>query len=122
MYSTMRLVPVDPADPTPLHEQVAASLRRAIGEGECAPGERLPRATDLAVALDINANTVLRALRALRDEGLLEFRRGRGITVREAAGVNGRGLVIGRARELIKFARKNGLSRDELVELIKEIR
>lgn len=116
----MRLVSIDPADPTPLHEQVAASLRRAIGEGECRPGERLPRATDLAAALDINPNTVLRALRALRDEGLLEFRRGRGITVRD--GVTGRGLVIAKTRELVATARKAGLSRDELVALIKEIR
>ena len=116
----MQLVPVDPGDPAPLHEQVAASLRRAIGDGECRPGERLPRASDLAAAFDINANTVLRALRTLRDEGLLEFRRGRGITVRD--GVTGRGLVIAKARELVATARKAGLSREELVALIKEIR
>jgi GntR family transcriptional regulator len=31
--------------------------------------------------LGMNRNTVLRATRLLRDEGLLEFRRGHGITV-----------------------------------------
>ena len=115
----MQLAPIDPADHMPLHEQVAASLRRAINEGECRPGERLPRATDLAAAFDVNTNTVLRALRTLRAEGLLEFRRGRGITV--SNGVAGRGLVLERAHELLAVARREGLSREELLAIIKEI-
>ena len=53
----------------------AGEIRRAIAEGEAKPGERSP-AKDLAAVLDVNTNTVLRALRMLRDEGLLEFRRG----------------------------------------------
>jgi len=74
-------VKVDRADPTDLYEQVAGEIRRAIAEGEAKPGERLPPAKDLAAVLGVNTNTVLRALRLLRDEGLLEFRRGRGISV-----------------------------------------
>ena len=74
-------VQVDPSSSVPLNEQVAGLMRRAIAEGEAGPGERLPPARDLAAVLGVNSNTVLRALRALRDEGLLEFRRGRGITV-----------------------------------------
>jgi GntR family transcriptional regulator len=62
---------VDPNDPTLLHEQVAAEIRRAIAEGEAAPGERLPPARDLAKVLGVNANTVLRSLRQLREEGLV---------------------------------------------------
>ena len=72
--------PLDPADRTALHQQAAAQIRRAIAEGQVAPGERLPPAGDLAAVLGVNRNTVLRALRLLREEGLLEFRRGRGIT------------------------------------------
>ena len=49
--------------------------------GQALPGERLPPARDLAAMPGMNRNTVLRALRLLRDEGLLEFRRGHGITV-----------------------------------------
>ena len=68
-------------DPTDLYEQVAGEIRRAIADGEAKPGERLPPAKDLAAVLGVNTNTVLRSLRVLRDEGLLEFRRGRGISV-----------------------------------------
>jgi DNA-binding transcriptional regulator YhcF (GntR family) len=62
---------------------VAAELRRALAEAEAKPGERLPpaKAKDLARALGVNANTVLRALRELQEEGLLELRRGKVITV-----------------------------------------
>ena len=72
---------VDHADPAFLHEQVAAEIRRAIADGEAVPGERLPPARDLAKVLGVNTNTVLRSMRQLRDEGLVEFRRGHGITV-----------------------------------------
>ncbi|HST19137.1 MAG TPA: GntR family transcriptional regulator [Gaiellaceae bacterium] len=114
----MLRVKVDRADPTDLYEQVAGELRRAIASGEAKAGERLPPAKDLAAVLGVNTNTVLRALRMLRDEGLLEFRRGLGISV---AGTPERGAVIARARELVDFARLHGYRRDELVKIIEEI-
>ena len=109
-------VKVDKTDPTDLYEQVAAEIRRAIADGEAKPGERLPPARDLAAVLGVNANTVLRALRLLRDEGLLEFRRGRGISV---AGTPERGAVINQARELVEFARYHGYGVDELITIIR---
>jgi GntR family transcriptional regulator len=111
-------VKVDKADRTDLYEQVAGEIRRAIAEGEAKPGERLPPAKDLAAVLGVNTNTVLRALRILREEGLLEFRRGRGISV---AGTPERGAVIARARELVDFALLHGYRLDELVEIIKDV-
>src|SRR5262252_5508323 len=107
MASTMLGVKVDRREPFELYEQVAGEIRRAIADGEAKPGERLPPAKDLAAVLGVNTNTVLRALRVLRDEGLLEFRRGRGISV---AGTPERGAVIARARELVNFARHHGYS------------
>src|SRR5512147_3209641 len=118
MTSIMLDVKVDKGDPTDLYEQVAGEIRRAIADGEAKPGERLPPAKDLAAELGVNTNTVLRALRMLRDEGLLEFRRGRGISV---AGTPERGAVIARAKELVEFARRNGYRVDELVALIEEV-
>ena len=111
-------VKVNKADPTDLYEQVAAEIRRAIADGEAKPGERLPAAKDLAAILGVNKNTVLRSLQLLRHEGLLEFRRGRGITV---AGTPERGAVVQRARELVAFARSQGYRVDELVEIIESV-
>jgi DNA-binding transcriptional regulator YhcF (GntR family) len=111
-------VKIDREEPTDLHEQVAGEIRRAIAEGEARPGERLPPARDLAAVLGVNTNTVLRALRQLRDEGLLEFRRGRGITV---AGTPERGAVVAQAGELVRLARKHGYRLDELLEIIESV-
>jgi GntR family transcriptional regulator len=111
-------VKVDRDEPLELHEQVAGEIRRAIAEGEAKPGERLPPAKDLAAVLGVNTNTVLRALRQLRDEGLLEFRRGRGITV---TGTPQQGAVVEQARDLLDFARKNGYKPDELIRIIEQL-
>jgi GntR family transcriptional regulator len=97
---------------------VAAEIRRAIADGEADPGDRLPPAKDLASVLKVNTNTVLRALRLLRDEGLLEFRRGRGVTV---AGTRQRGVVVAQARELLKLARREGYARGELLTIIENL-
>jgi GntR family transcriptional regulator len=103
----------------PLHEQVAAAIRRAIAEGEARTGERLPPAKDLAAILGVNANTVLRALRTLRDEGLVEFRRGRGVSVTGIA--PHRSPVVAMARELVAVARRYGYRPEELAEIIKQV-
>jgi DNA-binding transcriptional regulator YhcF (GntR family) len=118
MDGTMLEVRINRDEPLQLHEQVAAEIRRAIAEGEAGPGERLPPARDLAAVLGVNTNTVLRALRMLRDEGLLEFRRGRGVTV---AGTAEQGAVLARAKELVQFARKQGYRREELIEMIETL-
>jgi len=118
IYSTMFTVKVDRGEDLALHDQVAAEIRRAIAEGEAAAGERLPPARDLAAVLDVNTNTVLRALRILRDEGLLEFRRGRGVTV---AGTPERGAVLSRARDLVEFARRHGYRRQDVIDMIAEL-
>jgi GntR family transcriptional regulator len=111
-------VKVNRAEPVELHEQVAAEIRRAIADGEAKPGERLPPAKDLAAVLGVNTNTVLRALRQLRDEGLLEFRRGRGVTV---VATPERGAVVAQARELVRFARGHGYRLNELIEIIENV-
>lgn len=114
----MVAVKLNPESPATLHEQVAAAIRRAIADGEAKPGEKLPPARDLAAVLKVNSNTVLRALRMLRDEGLLEFRRGRGITV---VGTPRQSVVVTKAKELLQLAHDNGYKRSELIEILESI-
>ena len=118
MTSTMLDVKIDRSEALPLHDQVAAEIRRAIAEGEAGPGDRLPLAKDLAAVLRVNKNTVFRALHILRDEGLLDFTRGRGVTV---AGTPEKSAVLSKVRELIDFARTQGYQRDEIIDMIEAI-
>ncbi|MFD4469821.1 GntR family transcriptional regulator [Rhodococcus sp. NPDC058505] len=110
------LIRIDPASPAPLFEQVAASVRRAIADGGVAPGDRLPGARDLAASLDLNVHTVLRGYQLLREEGLIELRRGRGAVVVADGGRRGRLQEVVRA--LVVEARRLGVSTDELVTLV----
>jgi GntR family transcriptional regulator len=119
VLSTKATVAVDLSSPVPLHEQVAAAIRRAIADGEAQSGERLPPARDLAAVLGVNANTVFRALRTLRDEGLVEFRRGRGVSVTGIA--PHRSAVVAKARELVAVARRYGYRPEELAEIIEQV-
>ncbi len=115
MNGTMFSVKVDRSDPLALHDQVAAEIRRAIADGEAGPGERLPLAKDMAAILGVNKNTVLRALHILREEGLLDFQRGKGITV---AGTPERSAVVKRVRDLVDFCRSQGYRPDEVIQII----
>jgi GntR family transcriptional regulator len=115
----MRVITVDRSDPLPLHEQVAAEIRRAIAEGEAGPGDRLPLARDLAAVLGVNRNTVLRALHMLRDEGLLEFRRGHGIKV---TGTKERSDMLAQVHEFVRSARLSGYRKSELIAMIEAVK
>jgi DNA-binding transcriptional regulator YhcF (GntR family) len=119
MTSTMLRLTVDRNESVALHDQVAAEIRRAIAEGEAGPGDRLPLAKDLAAVLGVNKNTVLRALHLLREEGVLEFRRGRGITV---AGTPERIVVLSKVHELVELARRHGYRREEIIQMIESFR
>ncbi len=79
------LIRVDTDSPRPLYDQVAASIRSDILAGALVPGDRLPAARDVAEALDINQHTVLHAYQRLRDEGLVDLRRGRGAVIAASA-------------------------------------
>ena len=61
------LIRVDPASATPLYQQIAQQIRGGLRRGT-RPGRAVPAARDLAAALQVNLQTVLRAYAELRDE------------------------------------------------------
>ncbi|MEV3872552.1 GntR family transcriptional regulator [Streptomyces sp. NPDC049906] len=110
---------IDPQSPLTLSDQVAASVRRAVAEGTVGPDERLPAARELARSLGINLHTVLRGYQQLRDEGLVELRRGRGAVVTGRADPE-RGRLAERVREAVAEARAAGLSDREFLDLVQQ--
>jgi len=70
----MLRVKVDQNDPTNLHEQVAANIRRAIADGEPGRAKRLPPAKDLAAVIGVTTKHVLARPSHPPRQGLLEFR------------------------------------------------
>jgi GntR family transcriptional regulator len=73
---------VDPTDPRPPYQQVAAHLRAVIARGEIGPGDPLPSVRALADRFTVTTVTASRALDELRAEGLVDTRPGRGIFLR----------------------------------------
>ena len=114
------LIRMDPSSADPLHEQIHSGLREAILAGRVDAGERLPAARTLAGGLEVNVHTVLRAYAALRDEQLIELRRGRGAVVRRIGTDHRRAAVVELARGLVREARRNGVDDADLLSIVKE--
>jgi GntR family transcriptional regulator len=116
LYVTMLMITVLDG-PLPLHERVAAGVRRAIADGAVGPGDALPTALQLSDALNVHRNTVLRAYRLLRDEGTIELRAGRGARVQRRA------LPREALREeidaLLRAATRAGLDVEETADLVR---
>ncbi|AVT37301.1 GntR family transcriptional regulator [Plantactinospora sp. BB1] len=110
---------VSPGSGVPLAEQIAGSVRRALADGAIGRGDRLPAARELAGTLDVNMHTVLRAYAALREEGLIELRRGRGAVVTGEV-PHERARVIESVRELVTVARRAGVGLDEAVAMLRQ--
>lgn len=108
---------VDPASSVPLGDQIAGCVRGALADGTATPGERLPAARELADSLGVNVHTVLRGYQRLREEGLIELRRGRGAVIVPGAAAPGRAQLADSMRKLATEARQLGLSDAEFLDL-----
>jgi len=62
----------------PVYRQIVDQVRGAIAVGNLGSGDQLPTVRQLAVDLEINPNTVVRAYRELEYDGLLETHQGTG--------------------------------------------
>jgi DNA-binding transcriptional regulator YhcF (GntR family) len=110
---------IDHGDVTPLREQIVTCVRRGITSGDLDVGALLPPAVELGEALSVDRNTVLAAYRQLRDDGVLEFRRGRGVRV--ARTTVPQDAVVTAANALLSIARSHGIEREGVIQLIREL-
>lgn len=66
---------------TPLHQQIQALLRQKIVTNQLKSDETIPSERELAEELQVSRMTVRQALNALREEGLIYQKRGKGTFV-----------------------------------------
>jgi GntR family transcriptional regulator len=74
----MAIVSIDPRDPTPIYAQLERGLRAAIATSRLRAGDQLPTVRQLAVDLQVNANTIARVYAELERAGVIETKRGVG--------------------------------------------
>lgn len=75
-------VTIDHDAATPVYQQLANILRARISAGELPPGRALPSETSLMQEHGIARETARKAVRVLRDEGLVTVVQGRGAFVK----------------------------------------
>lgn len=71
----------------PIYLQIAEDLKRRIVVGELKPGDKLPSNAELAMAYQVNPNTVQRIYRELENAGISFARRGIGTFIVEDDGL-----------------------------------
>lgn len=101
----------------PEYEQVAAELREAIERGDLAPGDRLPSFAELREHFGVTVTTAQRALRVLKDAGLVEGRKGAGVFVSPPASRTV-AVPVGQPEQAAAILRRN-LTADQLADLIR---
>ncbi|GGK83017.1 GntR family transcriptional regulator [Ornithinimicrobium pekingense] len=106
------LIRIDTRATEPIYTQIAREVRRALAVGELSGGDRLPAARELARSLDVNMHTVLRAYGDLRDEGVIELRRGRGAVVVDVPAPPDE--VSTAVRDLVALARRHDIPLSDL--------
>jgi GntR family transcriptional regulator len=67
----------------PVYRQIIDQVRGGMAAGTLASGDQLPTVRQLAVDLEINPNTVMRAYRELELGGMLETHQGTGTFIGE---------------------------------------
>lgn len=109
---------LDDGSRSPLAEQIAAAIRRAIVSGDLGPGDRLPSGRDLAESSGVTLETVQRGYRLLVDDGLVVARVGRGTTV--ASDIDPQLLsVTDDVDGLIRRSRQVGMTLEEITRMIR---
>ncbi|WP_079161204.1 GntR family transcriptional regulator [Streptomyces fodineus] len=110
-----------PGDGSALYTRIGRKLKQDIVSGVYAQGAYLPSSGELGKLYGANKNTVLRALRMLRAEGLIDFGRGRGAVVVHSAHKVGLAEISEQLRRVVNLADVSGISRAAVVAAIQRI-
>ncbi|AKI97547.1 GntR family transcriptional regulator [Kosmotoga pacifica] len=115
------LIKLDIHSAIPIYEQIKLAIIGKILKGELKRDDVLPSIRELASSLRVNPNTVVKAYKELELEGILIARQGIGFLVNSERSKVKEGFLMGLKKELagtIKSAKRNGVSLEELMEVV----
>lgn len=108
--------------PVAVYTQIENQIIFAIASGRLRAGDRAPSGRDMALLLGINPNTVMKAYRDLEIMGIVESRRGVGVTITEkaarVASSMANNLVSARLRESVGECLAVGMKPADIKNLV----
>lgn len=114
---------MDFTDRIPIYVQVQDAIIKKIILGDYEPGDKIPSIKDMAKEFKINANTVSKSLTDLEAQGILETRRGMGTYIvedKEMIDETVDKYIGSRVSDIIREFEMLGISKQRLIELVKE--
>lgn len=116
------IISVDASNGLAIYDQIVRQIKFAVASEVILPGELIPSVREMAKQTAVNPNTVSRAYRELRSEGILEVVRGTGLQVTTTAvkqcRKDRRGLIQERLRAVLKEAHQSQLEFDDIRQLV----
>lgn len=109
----------------PVYRQLIDQVRAGIASGSLTAGDQLPTVRQLAVDLEINPNTVMRAYRELELGGLLETHQGTGTFISnkkmEKKSAERDRQLTQMAGEFAARAGASGFSLEDLIDRLRDL-
>ncbi|MFC1790996.1 GntR family transcriptional regulator [Gemmatimonadota bacterium] len=119
-------ISIDQKSGVPLYRQIIESVKFAVARGALTPGDRLPTVRQLAVDLEVNPNTVIRAYREMEIEGVLDTQQGSGTFVTdlrpEVDALERRRMLDQILTELTARASGYGFTLDEVLDGLRKLK
>ena len=116
------IIRIEELSDVPIYMQIRNQIVMGISDGELKSGEQLPTVRALALEMGINTMTVSKAYQLLKTEGYIMTDRKNGARVRSTIEQQGTISEANKAelKRIVSEARLSGVSKKELLDLIKE--
>lgn len=117
------MLTIDKMSRKPIYEQLVEGLEREIVTGLLPPHSQLPSIRELSSVLEVNPNTVQKALGELDALGIIISAPGRGMFVAEDAAEKIRNRMsskISEIREISAALAKAGIDENAVLEAVRE--
>jgi len=114
---------VDYHSGVPIYEQIKKHMKNAILKGELKSSKSVPSVRELAKALGVNVNTVVKAYRELEIEGVLRAQPGVGYFVGDVEEIRASLLEerFHRLRQVLLELKNCGVSREEVMAVLEAV-